>query len=100
MCRILYRGDSSEQGYSGLRLRIGCDEAAPGHVREREAVKKARVIEDALNAHLDALAELPANAIIPTRIVLTAESGARLLERLAAEPQPTPALRELLRDIG
>jgi hypothetical protein len=68
-------------------------------VRET-GVKKARVIEDALNAHLDALAELPADAIIPTRIVLTAESGARFMERLSAEPQPTPALRELLRDIG
>ncbi len=43
-------------------------------VRET-GVKKARVIEDALNAHLDALAELPADAIIPTRIVLTANRG-------------------------
>jgi len=65
------------------------------YVRET-GVKKARVIEDALNAHLDALDELPADAIIPTRIVLTRESGERLLERIAAEPRPTPALRELL----
>lgn len=65
-------------------------------VRET-GVKKARVIEDALNAHLDALDELPADAIIPTRIVLTRESGERLLERLAGEPRPTQALRDLMR---
>lgn len=66
-------------------------------VRET-GIKKARVIEDALNAHLDALSELPADAIIPFRIVLTAESGARFLERLAADPEPTEALIKLMQD--
>ncbi|HEY5539971.1 MAG TPA: hypothetical protein VIL41_00790 [Coriobacteriia bacterium] len=64
-------------------------------VRET-GLKKGRVIEDALNAHLDALEELPASAIIPTRIVLTKESGARFLERLEAEPAPTEALIKLM----
>ena len=66
-------------------------------VRET-GVKKGRVIEDALNAHLDALDELPASAIIPTRIVLSAESGHRFLERLEASPEPSDALIKLLRD--
>ena len=66
-------------------------------VRET-GVKKGRVIEDALNAHLDALDELPPSAIIPTRIVLSAEPGRRFLERLEAEPEPSDALIELMRD--
>lgn len=66
-------------------------------VRET-GVKKGRVIEDALNAHLDALDVLPADATVPTRIVLTKESGARFLERLAEKPEPTEALIQLVRD--
>ncbi len=66
-------------------------------VRET-GIKKARVIEDALISHLDALEQLPADAIIPTRIVLDEESGARLIERLEAPPEPTAALRRLMRD--
>lgn len=66
-------------------------------VRET-GLKKGRVIEDALNAHLDALTELPDDAIIPTRIVLTRESGARFLERIADDPKPTEALIRLMQD--
>ncbi len=64
-------------------------------VRE-SGVKKARVIEDAINAHLDALESLPPDAIIPTRIVLTDESWDRLIEHLESPPDPTPALRKLM----
>ena len=64
-------------------------------VRET-GVKKARLIEDAINSHLDALESLPADAIIPTRIVLAPESWDRLMERLEAPPNPTPALRKLM----
>ena len=67
------------------------------YVRET-GVKKARVIEDALVHHLDALSELPPDAIIPTRLVLSAESGERLIERLESEPQPTEALRRLMQE--
>jgi len=66
-------------------------------VRET-GVKKGRVIEDALNAHLDALDELPADVIIPTRIVLTEESGRRFLKRIEAAPAPSEALIKLLQD--
>lgn len=60
-------------------------------------IKKARLIEDAIVKHLDALESLPADAFIPTRIVLTPESWDRLMERLDAPPNPTPALRKLMR---
>lgn len=64
-------------------------------VRET-GIKKARLIEDALVSHLDALESLPPSAIIPTRMVLTPESWDWLMERLEAPPNPTPALRQLM----
>jgi predicted DNA-binding protein len=65
-------------------------------VRET-GMTKARVIEDALNYHLSALEELPADAVIPTRIVLSREEGLRFIEALEADEPPTEALRRLMR---
>jgi uncharacterized protein (DUF1778 family) len=65
-------------------------------VRET-GITKSRLIEDAIVTHLNALDELPPGAIIPTRIVLTEESGRRFFERLAQDPEPTPALVDLMR---
>jgi len=67
------------------------------HYSAATGVKKGRLIEDALRHHLQALGELPAEAIITPRITLTRESGDRLLEQLASETEPTDALRELLK---
>ena len=64
-------------------------------VRET-GVTKSRMIEDAIVSHLDALDELPASAIIPTRIVLDKESGLRFFESLTAKPEPTEALIKLM----
>ena len=60
-------------------------------------VKKGRIIEDALNSHLDALDELPAEYIVPTRIVVTAESWELILDEIENPSEPTPALREMMR---
>lgn len=65
-------------------------------VRET-GMTKARVIEDALEHHLDALAELPADAIIPTRIVLSHEEGLRFMDALESDEPPTDELRRLMR---
>ena len=64
------------------------------YVRAR-GLKKGFVIEQALLHHLQAVNELPEDALIPPRLVVTAESGERLLERLATEEAPNQALREL-----
>jgi len=64
------------------------------YVRAR-GLKKGFVIEQALLHHLQALNELPEDALIPPRLVVTSESGERLLERLAKEEAPNQALREL-----
>lgn len=60
-------------------------------------VKKAHLIEEALLHHLQALRELPADVIIPPRIVLTPRSFARVLDLIENPPKPTPAMIKLMR---
>lgn len=62
---------------------------------EAHGLKQGYLVEEALRHHLRALRELPADVIIPTRIVVTRESGARILERIAKPGKPTKALRNL-----
>ena len=60
-------------------------------------IKKGHLIEAALRYHLRALQELPADVVIPPRVVLTRRSFEELLARLRSPGQPTRALRELMR---
>jgi len=64
-------------------------------VRET-GLKKGRVIEDALAYHLDALTQLPADAIVPTRVVISDETAAEIASLEAEEPRPTAALQRLM----
>ena len=59
---------------------------------------RARLIEDALLQHLQALEELPADVIVPARIVLSQESAERVRDMVARPPQPTEDLKRLLDD--
>ncbi len=43
----------------------------------------------------DTLCELPLDVIIPTRLVLSRDSGQAMLERVAKPRRPTKAIREL-----
>ena len=61
-------------------------------------VKKAFLIEEALQHHLQALREIPEDLIIPSRLVLTSETMAQIVEHLAQRDQPTVALKTLLRE--
>ena len=61
-------------------------------------VKKAFLIEEALQHHLQALREIPEDLIIPSRLVLTSEAMAQIVEHLAQRDQPTVALKTLLRE--
>ncbi len=65
---------------------------------KRHGVKKAFLIEDALQHHLQALREIPEDLIIPSRLVLTDEAMALVAKRIDEKEQPTEALRELLRE--
>ena len=66
------------------------------HVR-RTGVKMGHLVEQALLHHLQALDEIPAEYIIHPRIVVSRKTGEEML-RKAENPDPTPALRELIRD--
>ncbi len=65
------------------------------HVRQT-GVKKGHLVEQALLHHLQALDELPAEFIVQPRIVVSRKTGEEMLRQ--AEAEPTPALRELMRD--
>ncbi len=65
---------------------------------KRHGVKKAYLIEEALQHHLQALREIPEDVVIPSRLVLTSEAMAQIAERIAREDQPTEALKALFRD--
>jgi predicted DNA-binding protein len=60
-------------------------------------VKKAYLIEEALQHHLQALREIPEDLIIPARLVLSREAMERIAEQIAAEDQPTEDLKVLFR---
>ena len=66
------------------------------HVRAT-GVKKGHLVEQALRHHLHALQELPADVIVHPRLVVTKESGQKMLDQIA-KGRPTRALRGLLRD--
>ena len=63
-------------------------------------VKKGHLIESALRYHLRALQELPADALVPARIVLTRRSFEQIVERIRSPGKPTKELRDLMRGNG
>ncbi|HLT38704.1 MAG TPA: DUF1778 domain-containing protein [Enhygromyxa sp.] len=65
---------------------------------EEFGLKKNFVVEQALLFFMESRRELPNEAFIPTRFVLDDQTFKQIIERLEAEPSPTPALRELMRD--
>lgn len=62
---------------------------------EVHGVKKGRLVEEALLHHLRALQELPADLIIPPRIVVSRAVGEEILRRVEHPRQPTPAMQAL-----
>lgn len=63
---------------------------------EAHGVKKGRLIEEALLHHLQALRELPADLIIPPRIVVEPKTFERVAALTRRPRKPTKALRELM----
>ena len=60
-------------------------------------LKKDYVVEQALLYFMEARRDLPGEALIPTRILLTDERFDRLATLLERPPAPTDPLRELMR---
>lgn len=65
---------------------------------KRRGVKKAYLIEEALQHHLQALREIPEDLIIPSRLVLTDKAMAEIADRINQDEQSTGALNALFRD--
>ena len=64
----------------------------------RTGQTRARLIEDALLQHLQALEELPADVIVPARIHLSEESTARVRDMITRPPEPTDDMKRLFDD--
>ena len=62
---------------------------------EAHGAKKAAVVENALLHHLQALEELPADIIIPPRLVVSRRSFDEILEQIENPGEPTEAMRAL-----
>jgi hypothetical protein len=62
---------------------------------EAHGVKKAAVVENALLHHLQALEELPADIVIPPRLVVSRESFDAVLEQIENPAEPTEAMKDL-----
>lgn len=62
----------------------------------RYGVKKAFLLEEALQHHLQALKALPDDVVIPVRLVLKEHAFAHLMQRLESREVPTEALRALM----
>jgi predicted DNA-binding protein len=61
-------------------------------------ITRTHLIEQALLHHLSALEELPADAIVPARVVLDRESAERVRAIVERPPAPTDALKRLFDD--
>ena len=59
---------------------------------------RAHLVEQALRHHLAVLAELPPEAIVPKRIVLTRQSAEHVRDLVERPPLPTPEMQRLFHD--
>lgn len=61
-------------------------------------VTQAYLIQQALLHHLQALEELPPDAIVPARLVITRDSAEHVRDRLRRPPEPTEEMKRLFGD--
>jgi hypothetical protein len=63
---------------------------------DAHGVKKGHLVEEALLHHLQALRELPADLVVPPRLVLSRASIAKVGTLVRKAPRATKAMRDLL----
>ncbi len=66
------------------------------HISQTRGMRKAFVMEQALLYHLRALEELPEEAFLPPRLVLSQNSFGQLIEFIGNPPLPTKTMQELM----
>lgn len=64
------------------------------YVRAR-GLKKGFLIESALLHHIAALEALPADVIVPARLIVSRSSGERVIDLIEQPPAPTKAMEAL-----
>ena len=60
-------------------------------------IKKGYLVESALRYHLRALAELPADALVPPHLTLSPRSFEEVAARLQSPGEPSARLRRVMR---
>lgn len=78
-------------------ISLSTKERIERYVRAR-GISRGRLIEEALLHHLQALEDLPPEAIVPSRLVLDGPSAERVRDLLTRPPEPTEAMRALFHD--
>jgi len=63
---------------------------------DAHGVKKGHLVEEALLHHLQALHELPADLVVPPRLLVSRKSLEKVAALVRKPPRPTKALRELM----
>jgi len=63
---------------------------------DQHGLKKAHLVEEALLHHIQALRELPADLVIPPRLVVSRDVGGAILEKVERPRKPTKAMRDLI----
>ena len=61
-------------------------------------ITRTHLVEQALLHHLRALSEIPADTIVPARLVLTRESAERVRDLTERPPEPTDGMKRLFDD--
>lgn len=64
---------------------------------QSRGITRARLIEDALLHHLQALREIPEDLIVPSRLVISPSLMEHLAKTSESDAPATPALTELMR---
>lgn len=64
---------------------------------KRRGVKKAYLIEEALQHHLQALRAIPEDIVIPARLILTKKALSQVADRITGDEQATESLKALFR---
>jgi predicted DNA-binding protein len=64
---------------------------------KRWGVKKAYLVEEALQHHLQALRDIPEDVVIPARLVLTKEALSQVADLINGDEQATESLKALFR---
>lgn len=88
-----------EQPRISAHVSVGTKKKLDQLVRAR-GLREAFVIEQALQYYFRSLEELPEDAFIPPRLVLTPESFERIMDTIENPPAPTQAMLELMNGIA